>query len=159
MQPAPRPEERSESGAPPTTRSAETFSAELAPRSLAGLQQWSAPSPSQQGVGRGLTIFQKLLLLMLSLIVITIMAQTLYSSVRQLSRMQALLELKAEMYAGLAAKQVESAIAFNDKETAREVFDSLKQDPELESVTLFAGDGSVLKAHGEITPSLVEAYR
>jgi two-component system chemotaxis sensor kinase CheA len=159
MQPAPRPEERSESGAPPTTRSAETFSAELAPGSRSSVQKWSGPTPRQPGAGRGLTIFQKLLLLILSLIVITIVAQTLYQSVRQLSRMQVLLERKAEMFAALVAKQVESAIAFNDKETAREVFESLQQDPEFESVTLFAGDGSVLKARGEITPSLVEAYR
>lgn len=159
MQPAPRPEERSESGAPPTTRSAETFSAELAPSSRASVQKWSGPSPSQPATRLGLTIFQKLLLLILSLIVITIVAQTLYLSVRQLSRMQVLLELKAEMYAKLVSKQVESAIAFNDKETAREVFEALDQDPELESMTLFAGDGSLLAARGEITASLVEAHR
>jgi two-component system, chemotaxis family, sensor kinase CheA len=159
MQSAPRPEERSDSGAPPTTRSVETFSAELAPSPRASVRKWSGPSPSSPDVGRGLTIFQKLLILILSLMVISIAAQTAYLSVRQLSRMEVLLELKAEMYARLVSKQVESAIAFNDKETAREVFEALDQDPELESVTLFAGDGTLLTARGEITPSLVEDNR
>lgn len=159
MQPAPRPQERSDSGAPPTTRSVETFSAELAPGSRASVQKWSRQPPSAPSRGAGLSIFQKLLLLILSLIAITIVAQTLYLSVRQLSRMQVLLELKAEMYARLVSKQVESAIAFNDKETAREVFEALDQDPELESLTLFTGDGSVLKARGEITPAIAERHR
>jgi two-component system chemotaxis sensor kinase CheA len=100
----------------------------------------------------GLSIFQKLLILILSLIFVALSAQASYLSVRQLGRNRTLLELKAERYARLVSKQVESAVAFNDRETAREVFDSIAQDPEFASLTLFGADGGVLKAHGTITP-------
>ena len=42
------------------------------------------------------------------------------------------LEHKAVLYAQLTAEQVKSAVAFDDKETAREIFDAVAQDGDVE---------------------------
>jgi signal transduction histidine kinase len=137
------------------------LSPEIVALSGASASPWT-PGPAQRrpgsATGIGLSIFQKLLLLLLSLIFVTVALPAVYLSARQLSRMQMLLELKAEMYARLVGKQVESAVAFNDKETAREVFESIVQDAELVSVTLFTGDGGVLQSYGQISPSVLSTH-
>jgi signal transduction histidine kinase len=103
---------------------------------------------------RGLSIFQKLLILMLSLIGVTVALPTVYLPSRQLARMHAVMEAKAEAYSRLVSKQVESAIAFNDQETAREVFDAVALDPDVASLTLFTARGRVLRAHGRMSPGV-----
>jgi hypothetical protein len=51
----------------------------------------------------------------------------------------------------LVSKQVESAIAFRDRETAREVFEAISQDPTVEAVVLYTSDGRTLEARGSLT--------
>ncbi|MEO8184694.1 MAG: ATP-binding protein [Deltaproteobacteria bacterium] len=103
---------------------------------------------------RGLSIFQKLLLLTLSLIAVTVTVPAVYLPARQLERMQATLEAKALAYAALVSKQVESAVAFNDRATAREVFDAVAQDPDVDSLLLLTSSGEVLHARGSATANL-----
>jgi sensor histidine kinase regulating citrate/malate metabolism len=62
----------------------------------------AAPAASQPR-GRGLSIFQKLLLLTLSLIAMTVTLPAVYLPARQLQRMQAALEAKALAHARLVA--------------------------------------------------------
>src|SRR5436190_18988032 len=68
--------------------------------------------------------------------------------------MQAALEGKTATYGRLVAKEVESAIAFNDQETAREVFESVAQDPDVETLTLFNARGEILRARGSLSSEL-----
>lgn len=87
MQEAPQPEKRSESGAPPTTRSMETLSPELVPHSGASASRWTlGPDQRRPGsaTGSGLSIFQKLLILILSLVFVTVALPAVYLSARQL---------------------------------------------------------------------------
>jgi two-component system chemotaxis sensor kinase CheA len=103
---------------------------------------------------RGFSIFLKLLVVIVSLVlgVSALLASYLISS--QVSEMRANLETKAATYARLTAKQVASAIAFDDRETAREVFDSLAEDQDIESLTLFTSKGAILHARGAVSGAL-----
>lgn len=114
------------------------------------------PPHSQRPSRRGLSIQQKLLALILVLVVgvATLLAGYLQS--HQLATMHAALESKATTYGRLVAKQVESAIAFDDQETAREVFESVAQDPDVESLTLFTARGDVLRARGSLSAELMK---
>lgn len=103
---------------------------------------------------RGLSIFLKLLVLIVSLVLGVAAVLASYLSSRQMQDMQSELETKAATYGRLTSKQVESAIAFDDKETAREVFDSVAQDRDVESMALFTSRGTVLQARGALSPSL-----
>jgi two-component system chemotaxis sensor kinase CheA len=110
-----------------------------------------APEP-KKSVRRGLSIFQKLLILIVSLVLGVVALLGSYLLSRQVAEMRASLEAKAATYGRLVSKQVESAIAFDDRETAREVFESVAQDGDVESLTLFTSKGTVLRAWGSISP-------
>jgi hypothetical protein len=71
-----------------------------------------------------------------------------YLPARQLEHMRTALEAKALAYAALVAKQVESAVAFQDRATAREVFDAVAQDPDVENLLLLTASGEVLHSRG-----------
>jgi two-component system chemotaxis sensor kinase CheA len=103
---------------------------------------------------RGLSIHQKLLLLIVVLVASVVLLVAGYLPARQIQAMEASLNAKASTYARLASKQLESAVAFHDLETAREVFTSLAQDPDLESLTLFTARGDVLAARGSLVTKI-----
>ncbi len=122
---------------------------------LAGTRSKRQPSSSSSGteesVRRGLSIFQKLLILIVSLVLGVVALLGSYLLSRQVAEMRASLEAKAATYGRLVSKQVESAIAFDDRETAREVFESVAQDGDVESMALFTSKGTVLRAWGSIS--------
>jgi len=60
------------------------------------------------------------------------------------------LEQKAAAYGHLISREVESAIAFDDRQTAREVFDALEGDGDIRAVALYAASGRALLVHGEL---------
>jgi HAMP domain-containing protein len=97
---------------------------------------------------RGLSITHKLV----ALIVLTSGAIVLflasYLPTQQIRASRAALETKAATYGRLVSKQVASAIAFDDRATAREVFDSVAQDPDVESLVLMTAAGTTLHARG-----------
>src|SRR5688572_26097867 len=80
-----------------------------------------------------LTIGLKLGLLIggLQLLIVVFLAAFFHYSQLQTSR--ATLSTKAATYARLVSAQVRSSVAFDDQETAREVFESIASDPELQS--------------------------
>lgn len=100
---------------------------------------------------RGLSIFQKLLILIVSLVLGVVALLGSYLLSNQVAEMRASLEARAATYGRLVSKQVESAVAFDDRETAREVFESVAQDADVESLTLFTSKGAVLRAWGSIS--------
>lgn len=100
------------------------------------------------GVARGLSITHKLLALIGSTTSAVVIALAAFFLVEQISTTQQALKRKAAAYATLTARQVASAIAFDDRETAREVFDAVAQDQDVESLTLFDAQGQVLHARG-----------
>ena len=70
------------------------------------------------------------------------------------------LEQKALTYGQLVGRSVESAIAFDDHETAREAFSAMAVDADVSAVALFRADGSMLEGRGDIasiTPRLPTA--
>jgi len=103
---------------------------------------------------RGLSIFQKLLTLILLLVVGVVLLLAVYFPARQIAEMRRALEAKAQTYGRLVSKQVESAVAFDDQETAREVFESVAQDTDIDSLTLFNAKGEVLRARGSLSSDL-----
>jgi two-component system chemotaxis sensor kinase CheA len=102
-----------------------------------------------------LSIYQKLLIVILLLVSSIVAMLAVYLPSRQLAAMERDLQAKTATYAHLVSKQVESAIAFNDQETAREVFESVAQDPEVDTLTLFNSRGEVLRARGSVSEELL----
>jgi two-component system, chemotaxis family, sensor kinase CheA len=105
------------------------------------------------------SILAKLLLLIVSLVLGVASLLGAYLVSRQVAEMRAELETKASAYGRLAAKEVESAIAFDDRETAREVFDSLAEDHDIESLTLFTSKGAILRARGVLSSAAPAALK
>jgi two-component system, chemotaxis family, sensor kinase CheA len=97
---------------------------------------------------RGLSIQQKLLALIVLLIAGVVVPLAVYLPSRQIAAQRASLEAKAVTYARLASKQLEPAVAFDDRETAREVLESMAQDSDVESLSLLNARGAVLAARG-----------
>jgi two-component system, chemotaxis family, sensor kinase CheA len=116
------------------------------------------PSPTPQSSGtpakRGLSIFQKLLFLILLLVIGIVLLLAVYFPARQIAAMRSALEAEAQTYGRLVSKQIQPAIAFDDQETAREVFESVAQDPDIDSLTLFTATGAVLRARGTLSSAL-----
>jgi two-component system, chemotaxis family, sensor kinase CheA len=106
-------------------------------------------SPREKSyTGRGLSLTQKLVALILLTTGAAVAFLTVYFPEQQIAAARADLERRASMYGTLVSKQVASAIAFDDRETAREVFDAVGHDRDVASLTLLKADGSVLYARG-----------
>jgi two-component system, chemotaxis family, sensor kinase CheA len=104
------------------------------------------PVPAAQR--RGLSIAQKLGLLIGFLCVAIVVPLTVYLVGRQLDVLRSNLERRADTYAQLMASQVRSAVAFDDRETAREAFAALASDRDLSGVVLFTEKGVELETWG-----------
>lgn len=87
-------------------------------------------------------------------------ALLVYVSAKHVASLNRSLEAKASAYGGLLAKETESAIAFDDRETAREEFAAASQDGEVRAIALVKADGNVLHAYGDPidgVPSVAES--
>jgi two-component system chemotaxis sensor kinase CheA len=71
-----------------------------------------------------------------------------YFPAQQIRASHAALRRKAATYGVLVSHQVAPAIAFDDRETAREVFDAVAQDDDVESLILWTARGETLHARG-----------
>jgi len=104
------------------------------------------------------TIYHKLVALIVGLMVAVVGALAIYLSSQQIAAMSAALRSKATTYGAVMASQTVSAVAFADRETAREVLQSINADADVASVTLYGAGGAVLYAHGTpITASAAAA--
>lgn len=74
----------------------------------------------------------------------------LYFPARQIATSRRMLDEKASTYARLVSRQVESAIAFDDRATVREVFDAIADDHDVRALALYRSDGTLLHAVGEL---------
>jgi two-component system chemotaxis sensor kinase CheA len=95
-----------------------------------------------------LSIGQKLALLISGLQLAIVVSLSLYFQSTQIDVLTHNLSSKAATYAQLVSAQVRSAVAFDDKETAREVFDAVSSDPDLMAVVLFDQSGKTLHSWG-----------
>jgi two-component system chemotaxis sensor kinase CheA len=108
-----------------------------------------AVAPTPAGARRwGLSIGQKLGLLICGLQLAIVASLALYFQQAQMGALTHELESKADTYAQLVSAQVSSAIAFDDKETAREVFDAVSSDNDLSAAALWKRDGTLLHGLG-----------
>jgi HPt (histidine-containing phosphotransfer) domain-containing protein/HAMP domain-containing protein len=108
-----------------------------------------APSPSATKPPRwrvGIAVKLGVLICGLQLVIVSSLG--VYFQREQLSGLSRELESKADTYAQLVSAQVRSAVAFEDRETAREVFDSVSSDPDLLAAVLFDQKGKVLHSWG-----------
>ena len=95
-----------------------------------------------------LTIHHKLIALIVALMVAVVGGLALYLSSQQIDAMTASLRTKAATYGSVMASQTTSAVAFSDRETAREVLHSLDADADVASVVLYGSAGEVLYSRG-----------
>lgn len=99
----------------------------------------------------GLTIRVKLIGLMVAMALAIIVPLATYFPSRELDEARANRHDRATAYAALAAHQLRSAVAFADRETAREVLGALAKDRVIDSVAVYSATGELL--HGEGKPS------
>ncbi|HEY4244459.1 MAG TPA: HAMP domain-containing protein [Kofleriaceae bacterium] len=104
-----------------------------------------------------LTIKQRLIALIVLSIVVIVGSLTIYFTSREIREISDNLRSTASSYADLVGKQAMSAVAFSDRETAREVVASIVTDPDLDSVMLIGAHGETLYAHGTPTPWVATA--
>ncbi len=104
-----------------------------------------------------LSIPQKLIALIVLLMVAVVGSLATYFCSQQLRVVGDNLHRKAKTYGALAATQTRSAVAFSDKETAREVLESIADDPDVASATLFDASGEILYGHGAPSPWVAKA--
>lgn len=74
----------------------------------------------------------------------------IYFPAHQLAALSDALRTRSETYARLASKQLRSAVAFDDKETAREVLDSLAEDGEVAGISFFGDGGDLIYGTGKL---------
>jgi HAMP domain-containing protein/HPt (histidine-containing phosphotransfer) domain-containing protein len=110
----------------------------------------AAPAPLAAAPRRRFraSIGVKLGVLICGLQLVIVSSLGVYFQREQLGALSRELEDKADTYAQLVSAQVRSAVAFDDRETAREVFDAVSSDPDLLSAVLFDQKGKVLHTWG-----------
>ncbi|HKQ68453.1 MAG TPA: ATP-binding protein [Polyangiaceae bacterium] len=102
---------------------------------------------------RALSIQQKLVGVIVAVVVFIVTFLSVYLSYRHIGELRAILLQKATMYGRLVSKQVESAVAFGDRETAREVFEAIAQDSAVEASALYTSNDNrlqLLEARGSL---------
>lgn len=107
-----------------------------------------AHPPAASGHRRRFSITLKLLALFGATTIAGVVALSGIFLRQQIADSRATLQRKAAAYGALTARQVAPAIAFDDKQTAREVFDAVALDNDIESMTLLTAAGDVLHARG-----------
>lgn len=93
---------------------------------------------------RDLSIRLKLFALISAVVTSLIAFTAIYFASRQVALLERTLVGKGEFL----AQQLRSAVAFDDKETAREAFEAAHSSPEIVSLALFKADGALLFADG-----------
>jgi two-component system chemotaxis sensor kinase CheA len=96
-------------------------------------------------------LLAKLMSLMACVVIVVVATLTVYFPLRQLSALEALLLHRANTYGKLISHQLRSAVAFDDRETARETFEAAAQDPLVTGLGIYA-DGRPLRIHGQLSP-------
>lgn len=99
----------------------------------------------------GIGIRVKLIGLMVAMTIVIVLPLATYFPARELEELRAASRDRAEVYAGLVSHQLRSAVAFEDRETAREVLDAVAKDPLLSGLSVYTSDGRVLHGKGVLS--------
>lgn len=111
-----------------------------------------APLPALDGLpALSVGIRVKLIALMVAMTLVVVVSLATYFSAREIGELRVKSHDRAKVYAGLASQQLRSAVAFEDRETAREVIGSIARDPLIEGIAVYTAQGRQL--HGEGSPS------
>ena len=102
--------------------------------------------------GLQLSIHQKLIGLIATMITAIVGFLCVYFPLQQFGNIRSALTSRTNSYSALLSNQVRSAVAFADRETAREVLSSLDSDPDVAAVLLFDAGGAVLYQAGHPSP-------
>jgi PAS domain S-box-containing protein len=93
------------------------------------------------------SIRKKLFALTSAVLIVVVTSITAFLTTQQVNSLHEAVREKADSYARMAAVESASALAFDDKTTAREVFEAAAMDKDVRAITLFRADGSVLYRH------------
>jgi HPt (histidine-containing phosphotransfer) domain-containing protein/HAMP domain-containing protein len=105
----------------------------------------------------------RLLCLIFAVTATVVLALGIYFPRRHMETATRSLEAKTTAYGRLAGQQLASAVAFDDRETAREVMAALALDADVRGIALYRDDGSVIETRGDVegddltTPPKAEA--
>jgi PAS domain S-box-containing protein len=83
---------------------------------------------------------------------------SVYFSGQQIASVRRGMENKATTYARLVSTQVESGVAFDDRETVREVFTATAEDSDVRALALYRSNGQLLDVVGEFAGRHVPPY-
>lgn len=106
-----------------------------------------------------LRLHHKLSLLIVTLLVAVVGFLATFLSSRQIDTMTAALHRKVATYGSVMAEGARSAVAFSDRETAREVLAPITEDHEVASVALYGSDGQPLFQHGTLELAIANDTR
>jgi HAMP domain-containing protein/HPt (histidine-containing phosphotransfer) domain-containing protein len=90
---------------------------------------------------------------MVGLIGLLVAFLTTYFPTRHVASLKRGLEGKANAYGMFVGREIEPAIAFDDRETAREIFDAVATDGDVRALALYSERGEALYVRGELGAS------
>jgi two-component system chemotaxis sensor kinase CheA len=97
----------------------------------------------------GATLQLKLSAVIVTLVVALLALLAVVLTAHQVRALEHGLVEKAETYGLLVSREVASAVAFNDRQTAREVFEAAAVDRAVEGLRLYGSDGALLASWGK----------
>jgi two-component system chemotaxis sensor kinase CheA len=107
----------------------------------------------------GVGIKLKLIGLMVAMTIVVVCPLATYAPARQIREDRAAAHDRAGVYAGLASRQLRSAVAFEDRETAREVLSAIAKDPLIDGIAVYTGGGDQLHGEGKLSDLATRAGR
>ncbi|MEO7112154.1 MAG: ATP-binding protein [Polyangiaceae bacterium] len=107
-----------------------------------------------RNIGASSSIQRKIFAVICALTTCLVAFLATYFPQQEMRYVQHRLENRAVIYARLLSKQSEPAVAFNDRQTARELFDATAQDKDIHALALLSSSGQTIEVSGE--PSSLE---
>ncbi len=107
------------------------------------------PNAEPPEISLGIRVKLVALLVGTSFVIVGVL--TSYFPARQISELRSELRDRAGMYGHLAAHQLRSAIAFGDRQTARDVLDALSKDHLVVGGAVYADNGTLLDSVGKLS--------
>jgi methyl-accepting chemotaxis protein len=99
----------------------------------------------------GLGIHAKLVGLMVAMTLVIVVPLASYFPAREIERLRAMAHERALVYANLASRQLRSAVAFEDHETAREVLGAIGKDPLIDGIAVYTRRGDAIDVEGTLS--------
>lgn len=133
------------------------------PRGSADQHASAAPEPSTPpqavapdlALGRlptlGLGIHAKLVGLMVAMTLVIVVPLASYFPAREIDGLRVMAHERTLVYANLASRQLRSAVAFEDHETAREVLGAISKDPLIDGIAVYTLRGEAIDTEGTLS--------